>query len=81
MSQVYDILVVGGGPGGLAAGIYGSRARLSTAVIEKGRPGGQTATTEEIENYPGSFGDVSGPKLMDVFAAHAEHFGTKIIKF
>ena len=80
MSEIYDVLVVGGGPGGLSAGIYGSRARLKTAVIEKGRPGGQTATTEEIENYPGSFGDVTGPALMDRFAAHAKHFGTEIIK-
>ncbi|MCL2698761.1 MAG: thioredoxin-disulfide reductase [Defluviitaleaceae bacterium] len=80
MSKIYDILVVGAGPGGLAAGIYGSRARLETVVLEKGRPGGQIATTEEIENYPGSFGDVSGPKLMDAFAAHAQHFGTEILK-
>jgi len=80
MSEIYDILVVGGGPGGLSAGIYGSRARLKTAVIEKGRVGGQTATTTELENYPGSFGEISGPGLMDDFAAHAEHFGTKILK-
>ncbi|MCL2874452.1 MAG: thioredoxin-disulfide reductase [Defluviitaleaceae bacterium] len=80
MSEIYDILVVGGGPGGLSAGIYGSRARLKTAVIEKGRAGGQAATTTEMENYPGSFGEVSGPGLMDDFAAHAEHFGTKILK-
>lgn len=80
MSEIYDILVVGGGPGGLSAGIYGSRARLKTAVIEKGRVGGQTATTQEIENYPGSFGEITGPGLMDTFAAHAENFGTKIIK-
>ena len=80
MSEIYDILIVGGGPGGLSAGIYGSRARLKTAVIEKGRVGGQLATTEEIENYPGSFGGTSGPGLMDQFAAHAEHYGTEIIK-
>lgn len=80
MSEIYDILVVGGGPGGLTAGIYGSRARLKTAVIEKGRAGGQAATTEEMENYPGSFENATGPGLMDKFAAHAEHFGTKIIK-
>jgi len=80
MSEIYDILVVGSGPGGLSAGIYGSRARLKTAVIEKGRVGGQTATTTELENYPGSFGEISGPGLMDDFAAHAEHFGTKILK-
>ncbi len=80
MSEVYDILVVGGGPGGLAAGIYGSRARLKTAIIEKGRPGGQAATTEEMENYPGTFDHSTGPGLMQQFAKHAEHFGTSILK-
>lgn len=80
MSEIYDILVVGGGPGGLAAGIYGSRARLKTAVIEKGRPGGQAASTMEMENYPGSFKESTGPGLMQQFADHAEHFGTAIIR-
>ena len=80
MADVYDILIVGGGPGGLAAGIYGSRARLRTAIIEKGRAGGQAATTEEMENYPGFFEDTTGPGIMDQFAAHAARFGTDIIK-
>ena len=80
MSEIYDILIVGGGPGGLAAGIYGSRARLKTAIIEKGRPGGQAATTDEMENVPGFFGHVSGPEIMEKYAAHAQHFGTSIIK-
>lgn len=80
MSQVYDILVIGGGPGGLAAGIYGSRARLKTAILEKGRPGGQAATTMEMENYPGSFGETTGPGLMQQFADHAKHFGTEILR-
>ncbi|MEL7609301.1 MAG: thioredoxin-disulfide reductase [Bacillota bacterium] len=80
MSDIYDILVVGGGPGGLAAGIYGSRARLKTAIIEKGRPGGQAATTEELENYPGFFEHSTGPGLTAQLARHAEHFGTSIIK-
>ena len=77
---IYDLLIVGGGPGGLAAGIYGSRARLKTAILEKGRPGGQAATTVEMENYPGFFEDVTGPGIMDQFAAHAQRFGTEIIK-
>jgi len=80
MSQPYDILIVGAGPGGLTAGIYGSRARLKTAIIEKGRPGGQAATTMEMENYPGFYEKTSGPGVMDQFAAHATHFGTEIIK-
>ncbi|MCL2496899.1 MAG: thioredoxin-disulfide reductase [Clostridiales bacterium] len=80
MSDVYDIIVVGGGPGGLAAGIYGSRSRLKTAILEKGRPGGQAASTEELENYPGFFAGAKGPELMERFAAHAEKFGTAIIR-
>ncbi len=80
MSEVYDILVVGAGPGGLAAGIYGSRARLKTAVIEKGRPGGQAASTMEMENYPGTFREATGPGIMKNFTEHAEHFGTAILK-
>ena len=76
MSDIYDILIIGGGPGGMTAGIYGSRARLKTAVLEKGRAGGQAATTMEMENYPGFFRHTSGPGVMDEFKAHAEHFGT-----
>jgi len=80
MSEVYDILIVGAGPGGLTASIYGSRARLKTAVLEKGRPGGQAATTMEMENYPGFFKQTSGPGVMDEFLAHAQHFGTVLLK-
>lgn len=80
MSKIYDVLIVGGGPGGMAAGIYGSRARLSTAIVEKGRPGGQASTTMEMENYPGFFEKSTGPGIMKQFAAHAEHFGTEFLK-
>ena len=80
MPQPYDILIVGAGPGGLTAGIYGSRARLKTAIIEKGRPGGQAATTMEMENYPGFYEKTTGPEVMDQFAAHATHFGAEVIK-
>lgn len=77
---MYDILIIGAGPGGLTAGIYGSRGRLKTAILEKGRPGGQAATTMEMENYPGFYQEVSGPGIMDQFLAHAKHFGTEVIK-
>jgi len=80
MATVYDILIIGGGPAGLSAGIYGSRARLKTAILEKGRPGGQAATTMEMENYPGSYHEVSGPGLMQQFADHAKHFGTEFLR-
>jgi len=80
MAEIYDLLIVGGGPGGLAAGVYGSRGRLKTAILEKGRPGGQAATTEELENYPGFFGELTGPQIMDRLADHARHFGTEILR-
>jgi len=80
MQEVYDILIIGAGPGGLTAGIYGSRGRLKTAILEKGRPGGQAATTMEMENYPGFYENATGPGVMDQFLAHAKHFGTVMLK-
>jgi thioredoxin reductase (NADPH) len=79
LSEAYDIIVVGGGPAGLAAGIYGSRSRLKTVILQKGRPGGQAATTEELENYPGFPRGTTGPGLMEAMAKHAESFGTEIL--
>lgn len=80
MSNIYDIVVVGGGPGGLATGIYGSRSRLKTVILQKGRVGGQAATTQELENYPGYGRGTTGPDLMQAMADHAESFGTEIIR-
>ena len=54
MSKIYDIVIVGGGPSGLSAGLYGSRAKLDVLVIEKAKFGGQITTTSELENYPGA---------------------------
>ncbi|OLN32064.1 thioredoxin-disulfide reductase [Desulfosporosinus metallidurans] len=80
MPEVYDILIVGGGPGGMAAAIYGSRSRLKTGILEKGKLGGQAATTEELENYPGFSRGQTGPALMESMAEHAVSFGTEIIR-
>lgn len=78
MMQQYDLLIIGGGPAGLTAAIYGARARLRTAVLEKGAVGGQAFTTREIVNFPG-FASTSGPTLMKALAEHAKGFGTEII--
>ena len=51
MSKIYDVIILGAGPAGLAAGLYAGRSRLSTLIIEKGQDGGQIAITDEIENY------------------------------
>lgn len=80
MAKRYDLIVIGAGPGGLAAGIYAARSKLNTLVIEKAQPGGQAATTEEMENYPGFFEGTTGPQLMVKMHQHAEHFGCHFLK-
>ncbi len=65
-----DVVIVGGGPAGLAAGIYAVRSGLKTAVIERGALGGQVATTPVVENYPG-FARVPGKTLVDILVSHA----------
>jgi len=75
----YDLLIIGGGPAGLAAGVYGARAKLKTAILEKGAVGGLAFTTREIVNYPG-FKATTGPDLMKSMAEHAKEFGAEIIK-
>ena len=55
-----DLLIIGGGPAGLSAAIYGKRAGLDLAVIEKFAPGGQVMSTYEVENYPGFANPISG---------------------
>lgn len=77
---MYDVIIVGGGPAGLSAGIYASRARLRTALIEKGKTGGQAATTESMENYPGFPKGTTGPGLMEQMTEHAKAFGTEFLR-
>lgn len=80
MSKVYDLVIIGGGPGGLAAGIYAARSKLKTIVLEaKPNMGGQCYTTEEIENYPG-FPESTGPDLTEAFKKHAEKFGVEFAR-
>jgi len=80
MSKIYDVAIIGGGPAGLSAGLYASRAKMSAVIIEKAKWGGQAATTEELENYPGSIEHPTGPKLMERMKIQAEAFGTEMIK-
>jgi len=61
-NEIYDILIIGAGPGGITAAIYGARAMAKIAMIEKGAPGGKITKTSEIENYPG-FDSIQGPDL------------------
>lgn len=80
MDKIYDVAIIGGGPAGLAAGLYASRSKMSSIIIEKGKWGGQASTTEELENYPGSVEHPTGPKLMERMKAQAEAFGTECVK-
>lgn len=77
MDNVYDVIIIGGGPAGLAAGLYAGRARLRTLIIEGDKEGGQIVQTAEIENYPGSMAEESGPTLIDRMSMQADKFGAE----
>lgn len=76
--EAYDVVIVGGGPAGLTAGIYAGRAQLKTLIIEKGLPGGQIAQTDEVENYPGFPEGISGGELAARMVQQAEKFGAQL---
>jgi len=78
VAKEYDIVIVGGGPGGLTAGLYSARANRKVALIEKLMPGGQIANTEEVEDYPG-FDHISGAELALKMTEHAKRFGLEIV--
>ncbi|MFI3211083.1 MAG: FAD-dependent oxidoreductase [Peptostreptococcaceae bacterium] len=74
--NMYDMIIVGGGPAGLSAAIYMARAKYKTLVIEKEKFGGQITITSEVVNYPGIF-NTSGAELTDNMQKQAEHFGAE----
>lgn len=76
---MYDVLIIGAGPAGLTAGIYAARGGLKTGIIEMGMPGGQAASTEKIENYPGFPEGIGGFELMNKFHQQAEAYGAEFI--
>jgi thioredoxin reductase (NADPH) len=78
-SEFYDLIIVGGGPGGLTAGLYAKRAALNAVLIEKGVPGGQVAITKGVENYPG-FEDITGLDLSEKLLRHAQSYGLEVLQ-
>lgn len=76
-----DVAIIGGGPAGLAAGLYAARGRAKTVVFERGIPGGQIVTTEWVENYPGFPKGLSGSELGELMTAQAEEHGAIVRSF
>lgn len=77
MEHIYDMIIIGGGPGGYTAALYGARAGLDVLVVEKLSAGGQMALTSQIDNYPGFEEGVDGFTLAEKMQAGAERFGAK----
>ena len=75
MNKIYDMIVIGGGPGGYTAALYAARAGLSVVVLEKLSAGGQAALTEQIDNYPGFEEGIDGFSLGEKMQMGAERFG------
>lgn len=78
-NEPYEVIIVGGGPAGLAAGLYCKRAALKTVLFEKGLLGGQIAISKDVENYPGMEG-ITGFDLAEKMVHHAEAFGLDVIR-
>lgn len=77
--QTYEVIIVGGGPAGLSAGLYCRRAALRTVLFEKGMPGGQIAISKDVENYPGMQA-ITGFDLAERMLHHASSFGLEIVR-
>jgi len=77
--KIYDVIIIGGGPGGLTAGLYTSRSRFDTLLIEIGLLGGQMTTTELIENYPGFPQGITGEELSRLMEEQAKRFGMEVV--
>jgi len=77
MAEIYDLIIIGGGPSGLTAGLYAVRGGLNAVMIEKGIIGGQVVTTADVENYPGFPEPILGPELVERMEKQAARFGLK----
>jgi thioredoxin reductase (NADPH) len=77
-SDFYDVIIIGGGPGGLTAGIYCMRAALKTVMIEMTAPGGQVNNSDSVENWPGDE-HIGGAELAMKFSLHAQSYGLEVL--
>ncbi len=77
MQADFQLIIIGGGPAGLCAGLYAARGRVKALLLEKGATGGQVLLTDWVDNYPGFTEGISGFELMDKMTAHADRFGLK----
>ena len=80
MNNIYDLIIIGSGPGGLSAGIYSGRAKLKTLIIEKKTFGGQILNTGVIANYPGALEEDTGASLANRMLEQCKKFGAELVK-
>ncbi|MBQ0104526.1 MAG: thioredoxin-disulfide reductase [Armatimonadetes bacterium] len=78
MNHIYDMIIIGGGPGGLTCGIYAKRAEMDVVMLEKGFPGGQVMICDEIDNFPTQKG-IKGMELATKFYEHAQALGLEVL--